>query len=94
MDWEQDFQYIVAPINRVVGCEVRAVDYLHWWTFISAYYEIGDCLFAQIVRIRQLKSKGKKLDKADQEFYRENRRLVDIKIKYTEADELALNKWT
>lgn len=94
MDWEQDFQYIVAPINRVVGCEVRAVDYLHWWTFISAYYEIGDCLFAQIVRIRQLKSKGKKLDKADQEFYRENRRLVDIKIKYTEADELAINKWT
>ena len=54
MDWEQDFQYIVAPINRVVGCEVRAADYLHWWTFISAYYEIGDCLFAQIVRIRQL----------------------------------------
>lgn len=40
------------------------------------------------------KSKGKKLDKADQEFYRENRRIVDIKIKYTEADELALNKWT
>lgn len=93
MDWEQDFQYIVAPINKVVGSEIRALDYLHWWTFVSAYYEIGDCLFAQIVRIRQLKSKGRKLDKADQEFYREYKHLVDIKVKYTEADEAAINKW-
>ena len=50
-------------------------------------------MFAQIVRIRSLKAKGKKLDKADQEFYRENRRLIDIKQKYTEADELAISKW-
>ena len=54
VDWEQDFQYIVAPINRVCGKEIRAVEYMHWWTFISYYYEIGDCLFAQIVRIRDL----------------------------------------
>ena len=93
MDWEQDFQYIVAPINRVIGQEVRAMPYLHFWTFISAYYELGDCMFAQIVRIRNLKAKGKKLDKADQEFYRENRRLIDIKQKYTEADDLAISKW-
>lgn len=93
MDWEQDFQYIVAPVNRVIGQEVRAMPYLHFWTFISAYYELGDCMFAQIVRIRSLKAKGKKLDKADQEFYRENRRLIDIKQKYTEADDLAISKW-
>ena len=68
MDWEQDFQYIVAPINRVVGHEVRAMPYFHWWSFVSAYYEIGDCLFANIVRIRNLKAKGKTLDKSDREF--------------------------
>ena len=45
MDWEHDFKHIVAPINRVVGKEIRAMDYLHWWSFISAYYEIGDCTF-------------------------------------------------
>ena len=32
MDWEQDFQYIIAPINRVLGREVRSVEYMHWWT--------------------------------------------------------------
>lgn len=93
MDWEQDFQYIVAPINRVIGKEIRSLEYLHWWTFISAYYEIGDCLFAQIVRVRSLKAKGKRLDKQDQEFYKENKRLVDIKSKYSETEEKLLQQW-
>lgn len=93
MDWEQDFQYIVAPINRVIGKEIRSLEYLHWWTFISAYYEIGDCLFAQIVRIRSIKAKEKRLDKQDQEFYKENKRLVDIKSKYSETEEKLLQQW-
>lgn len=93
VDWEQDFQYIVSPINRVIGTEIRALEYLHWWTFISAYYEIGDCTFAQIVRIRNLKAKGKKLDKSDAEWYRENRDIVDIKTKYTEKEEELLAAW-
>lgn len=87
VDWEQDFQYIVAPINRVTGREIRSVEYMHWWTFIAAYYEIGDCTFAQIVRIRNLKAKGKKLDKQDQEWYRQNRHLVDFKTPYTETEQ-------
>lgn len=93
MDWEQDFKYIVAPINRVVGTEIRSVGYLHWWSFISAYYEIGDCLFAQIVRIRDKLARNKTLDKADREWYRDNRALVDLESKYTEAEENILKKW-
>lgn len=93
VDWEQDFQYIVAPINRVVGTEIRAVDYLHWWSFISAYYEIGDCTFAQIVRIRDKKAKGKKLDKSEQEWYKNNRHMVDMKQSYTESEKAILKEW-
>lgn len=93
MDWEQDFQYIVAPINRVVGCEIRSLSYLHWWSFISAYYEIGDCMFAHIVRIRKLKSQGKQLDKTDREFYRDNRRMIDLKHKYSESEKALLSEW-
>lgn len=48
MDWEQDFKYIIAPINRITGTEVRSVEYMHWWTFIAAYYEIGDCTFVSV----------------------------------------------
>lgn len=101
VSWKQDMQFIIAPINKVLGQDVRAIDYnwetneggLHWWTFLSAYMEVGDCTFAQIVRIRSLKAKGKKLDKSDQEWYRQNRRLVDIKNQYTDAEQDVLRQW-
>lgn len=102
VSWDQDFSYIIAPINRVLGYEARAVDYdikrntggLHWWTFLAAYLEIGDCFFAQIVGIRSKKAKGKKLDKSEQEFYKMNRDAVDIKRKYTEAEDDIIKAWT
>lgn len=93
VDWSQDFKYIVAPINRVSGQEVRAVEYMHWWTFVAAYYEIGDCTFAQIVKIRERKANGKSLDKSDAEWYRKNRQMVDFKTNYTEQDNTLLTKW-
>lgn len=93
MDWKQDFPLIVAPINRVTGREIRSLDYMHWWTFLAAYYEIGDCLFAQVVRIRELKSRGKALDKADREFYNKNRDIIDLKTTYTESEKETLGAW-
>ena len=93
MDWEQDFPYIVSPVNRVIGHEIRADDYLHWWTFLAAYMEIGECTFAQIVHIRDMRSKGKHLDKADWEWYRRNQKLVDLKQKITDAEENMLKLW-
>lgn len=101
VDWEQDYSYIVAPINRVLGMDVRGIPYdpksntggLHWWTFLSGYLEIGDCLFAQIVRIRSLKASGKPLDKQDKEFYRKNRDIIDIKTHYTEAENDLVGAW-
>lgn len=94
MDWEQDFKHIVAPVNRVVGREIRAMEYMHWWTFIAAYYEIGDCLFTQIVRIRDLLARHKPLDKQDRAWYRRNRELVDLKVRYTEKEDEMLMQWT
>lgn len=94
IDWEQDFQYIVAPINRVAGTEVRSLHYLHWWTFLSYFYEIGgDCTFAQIARIRDKKARGKPLDKQDKEWYRHNKHLVDFNTKYSSAESELLAEW-
>lgn len=93
MSWEQDFDMIVAPINRIAGCEVRSLEYLHWYSFLSFYQEIGDCLFAQVVRIRDKKAHGKTLDKQDREFYRRNRDIVDLKTNYTEAEKDLLAAW-
>lgn len=93
MDWEQDFQYLIAPINRIAGEEIRAKEYIHWWTFLSYYTEIGDCYFAHIVRIRDLKMRGKLTDKTDKEFYRKNKDVIDIKRRYSEAEDEIINQW-
>lgn len=93
VDWEQDYSLMIAPINRVIGTEIRASEYIHWWTFLAAYQEIGDCTFAQVVRIRDHLARGKKLDKSDREWYRNNRHLVDFKRKYTEAEDSAAQEW-
>ena len=101
VSWNQDFNYIVSPVNHVLGYEIRSVEYdpetntggVHWWKFLAAYMEIGDCMFAQIVGIRSKKAKGKKLDKSEQEFYRKNRDIIDIKIRYTEKENELINMW-
>lgn len=94
VDWEQDFKLIVSPVNRVMGKEIRAAEYLHWWSFVAAYYEIGDCLFAQVVRVREKKATGKRLDKSDRDFYKKNRHLVDLKTHYTQLEDELLKQWT
>ena len=92
MDWEQDFQYIIAPINTAAGCDVRGLPYMHWWTFMGYYMDIGDCMFAQIVSIRKKLKTGKKLEKYERDFYRENREIIDFRTKYTEAENDFLSK--
>ena len=103
LDWEQDFDYIIAPVNRVLGFESRTVDYdpvrntggVHWWSFLSAYMEIGgDCLFAQIVSIRDKQARGKKLEKYEREWARRNADLVKIKQHYTSAEDDLVKEWT
>lgn len=93
MDWEQDVDLIAAPVNRVLGYECRTCRYLHWWTFLAAYMEVGDCLFAQVVAIRDKKMRGKKLEKHESEFYRRNRELVDLKARRTAEEEELVDEW-
>lgn len=101
VSWSQDFSLIIGAINRILGYDIRSIPYdaetntggVSWETFMSAYMEIGDCLFAQIVSIRDKLARGKKLEKHEREWYRQNKELVDFKTKYTQAEEEFLRKW-
>ena len=86
IDWEQDEQIIFSAVNKVAGREVRALDYLHWWTFLGFFNEIGEGLFSTVLNIRSKKAKGKKLEKYEQDFYKSHKDLIDIKKKYTEEE--------
>lgn len=101
-DWNQDFEYIIAPVNRVLGYESRAVDYdpdentggVHWWTFLAAYMEIGnDCLYAQIISIRDKRQRNKKLEKYEKEWLKRNADIVNLKTYYTEEENKLFSEW-
>ena len=94
MDWEQDAPILVPAINKVLNCEIRAQKYIHWWTFLGAYMEIGESLFSNIIHIRQKLANHKKLEQWEQEFYKENKSLIDFKKveKRSEEEKKALEE--
>lgn len=87
MDWEQDAPIILPAVNRTLGYECRSVEYLHWWTFLGAYMEIGESLYSQVVSIRQKRAMGKKLEKHEKEFEHNNKKLITLKRKLTEEEQ-------
>lgn len=72
IDWEQDNHLIASAINTVANTEIRSVDYMHWWTFMGHYISVGDSVLSTVVQIRSKMVKGKKLEKHEQEFKRNN----------------------
>ena len=92
MDWEQDAPLIASAVNKVLGVEIRSIPYLHWWTFLGAYMSIGESLFSEVLSIRQKKAKGKKLEKNEQEFYRDNKSLVNMKKRYSEEEQAEIDR--
>ena len=96
IDWDQDAQIIVGDVNKVAGKEIRAASFLHWWTFLSYFYSVGEGQLSTIVSIRSKKKKGKKLEKWEETYYRENRDKIDFKRKKTANDiaaEAYFKKW-
>lgn len=91
MDWEQDESILFPAINKIAGFEVRAVTYLHWWTFMGFFMEIStDGVFGSVLRLRQKKKNRKvQLDKAEKEFWSANRELCEIKPKLSDEERAA-----
>lgn len=87
LDWEQDAAMIVADVNKAAGQEIRALPFLHWWTFMAYFHAIGEGQLSTVVAIRDKLRRGKKLESWEKDFYRENKNRVDLKKRYS-RDEL------
>jgi len=72
IDWDQDEMLIASAINNVAHTEIRALDYLHWWTFMGYYLAIGESVLSTVVSIRNKIMSGKKLEDYEKEFKRDN----------------------
>lgn len=92
MDWEQDAPIILPAINRSFQSDVRSMRYLHWWTFLGAYMEIGESLFSTVLHIRQKKVLGKPLEKHEREFFHQNRSIVELRKRETTAERAEKNE--
>lgn len=84
IDWEKDSNLICSAINNVAKQEVRALDYLHWWTFLSYYSAIGECPLATIISIRYKIARGEKLDTAEKKFRNNNPEYFSIDLRSKE----------
>lgn len=87
IDWKHDEQMIFPAVSKTVGVvDVRELPYMHWWTFLGCFGEIGEGLFSAVMNIRRKKASGKKLEKWEEEFYRKNKRLIVLRTPEEQAD--------
>ena len=79
LDWQLDAACIVSDINRAAGQDVRQLQYVHWWTFLSWFHAIGPGQLSMLVSVRDKLRTGKKLEDWEKDFYRKNKDRVDMK---------------
>lgn len=87
LDWQQDADAIIAGVNNAAGQEVRALPFVHWWTFLSWFHGIGQGQLSTIVSIRDKLRRGRKLDAWEQEFYRENKHRVELQPRLSRQEQ-------
>lgn len=90
-DWEHDEQIIFAAVNHVAGKELREEEYVHFWTFISYFHEIGEGLFSTVIHIREKKQKGK-LENYEKEFYQNNKDLINLPKRYSKEEQEEIDR--
>lgn len=72
LDWDTDSHLICSAVNKVAHQEVRSVEYMHWWTFMGYFMEVGESVLATVVGIRKKMLRGKKMEKYEKEFIASN----------------------
>ena len=92
MDWEQDENLMFPAVNKVAGFETRSAEYIHWWTFMGYYMEISEGVFSTILSIRMKKSKHKKLEKWEQDYWNSNKSICVLKPKLTAEEQAAKDR--
>lgn len=96
IDWENDAQIICSAVNKVAGKEIRFEPYIHWWTFMGYYTAVGDSLLSTIISIRDKIMRGKKLEKHEREFRRDNPQYFtwdNRSLEDKEAEQLIKELW-
>lgn len=87
IDWDNDSQIICSAINNVANIEIRSLEYLHWWTFMGYYISIGESVLSTVVSIRHKIATGKKLEKYEKDFKKDNPNYFNFDYRTSEQRE-------
>ena len=87
IDWDNDSQIICSAINNVANIEIRSLEYLHWWTFMGYYISIGESVLSTVVSIRHKIATGKKLEKYEKDFRKDNPNYFNFDYRTSEQRE-------
>lgn len=90
IDWKHDESMIIPAVSKVLNtADVRAMPFLHWWTFLGSFGEVGEGLFSTVLHIRHKKAHGEKLTKSEQKFWQKNKSLCKLT---TPEEQAAIDK--
>ena len=90
LDWKHDEHMIMPAVSRALNVtDVRSLPYLHWWTFLGAFGEIGEGLLSQVLHIRQKLARKEKLEKYERKFLKRSREIIVLR---TPEDDAALRE--
>lgn len=74
----KDAKYIYSAIRQTHGIDLETAEYLHWWKFCYFFLDLDpDCMFQQMLHLRQQKQRGK-LTKEEQAIYYRLRDILDL----------------
>lgn len=90
--WEQDLKFIISAVDKSAGFSIRSREFYHFWEFMSAFFESGECVFNTLVHQRKLKKTGKQT-KSDREWWAENRDIAELKIELTHEEQEILDRF-
>ena len=96
MDWEQDAGIIFPAVNKSPDSRPGAARRYTGGRFTAGLWRLMMDIFSQVLSIRQKLAKGKKLEKWEQEFLRNNQKLCELKgaANGTQGDyEFSLSYW-
>lgn len=80
--FKKDAKFIYSAVSQANKIDLENIDFLHYWKFYYYFLDIpNDCVFSNIVSLRQKKNNNKLTDE-DKKIYKESAALLDLEYEY------------
>ena len=76
--FKKDAKFIYPAISQSSNVDLENIDFFHWWKFYYYFMDISsDCMFSNIISLRQKKNK-RKLSDEEKQIWKESIDILDL----------------